>query len=189
MKVRLLILSTVAGGAFVVCIALSSAPWCFEHCGIGRWLQTSGRWSVVLKSRIWSYPGGDKYSFVDDVCPQYLHCTDEDQQSETARLSTVESSSPPGSFVGMIPSSNRFNEWPAVWMVNTTASRRSGLFKFQVFDSMADEVFLTSLSSMVQRIDNSFLGTAFDVSAAIAQIAEIAPPWPTAPFKFSSPTS
>ena len=26
---------------------------------------------------------------VDDVCPQYLHCTDEDQQSETARLSTV----------------------------------------------------------------------------------------------------
>ena len=28
-------------------------------------------------------------SFVDDVCPQYLHCTDEDQQSETARLSTV----------------------------------------------------------------------------------------------------
>ena len=44
---------------------------------------------MVLKSRIWSYPGGDKYSFVDDVCPQYLHCTDEDQQSETARLSTV----------------------------------------------------------------------------------------------------
>ena len=78
------------GGAFVVCITLSSAPWCFEHCGIGRWLQTSGRWSVVLKSRIWSYPGGDKYSFVDDVCPQYLHCTDEDQQSETARLSTVD---------------------------------------------------------------------------------------------------
>ena len=39
---------------------------------------------------IWSYPGGDKYSFVDDVCPQYLHCTDEDQQSETARLSTVD---------------------------------------------------------------------------------------------------
>ena len=84
------LLSTVAGGAFVVCIVLSkgvlcaakkkflavhntpllsSAPWCFEHCGIGRWLQTSGRWSVVLKSRIWSYPGGDKYSFVDDVCP------------------------------------------------------------------------------------------------------------------------
>ena len=29
---------------------------------------------------------------------------------------------------------------------------------------------------MVQRIDNSFLGAAFDVSAAIAQIAEIAPP-------------
>ena len=25
----------------------------------------------------------------NDVCPQYLHCTDEDQQSETARLSTV----------------------------------------------------------------------------------------------------
>ena len=49
------------GGGFVVCIALSSAPWCFEHCGIGRWLQTSGRWSVVLKSRIWSHPGGDKY--------------------------------------------------------------------------------------------------------------------------------
>ena len=69
--------------------ALSSAPWCFEHCGIGRWLQTSFRWSVVLKSRIWSHPGGDKYSFVDDFCPQYLHCTDEDQQSETARLSTV----------------------------------------------------------------------------------------------------
>ena len=45
---------------------------------------------MVLKSRICSYPGGDKYSFVDDVCPQYLHCTDEDQQSETARLSTVE---------------------------------------------------------------------------------------------------
>ena len=105
------LLSTVAGGAFVVCIVLSkgvlcaakkkflavhntpllsSAPWCFEHCGIGRWLQTSGRWSVVLKSRIWSYPGGDKCSFVDDVCPQYLHCTDEDQQSETTRLSTVE---------------------------------------------------------------------------------------------------
>ena len=83
------LLSTVAGGAFVVCITLSSAPWCFEHCNIGRWLQTSGSWSVVLKSRIWSYPGGDKYSFVDDVCPQYLHCTDEDQQSETARLSTV----------------------------------------------------------------------------------------------------
>ena len=39
--------------------------------------------------------------------------------------------------------------------MNTTASRRSGLFKFQVFDSMTDEVFLTSLSSMVQRIDNS----------------------------------
>ena len=75
---------------FVYNFALSSAPWCFEHCGIGRWLQTSGRWSVVLKSRIWSYPGGDKYSFVDDVCPQYLHCTDEDQQSETARLSTVQ---------------------------------------------------------------------------------------------------
>ena len=44
---------------------------------------------MVLKSRIWSYPGGDKYSFVDDVCLQCLHCTDEDQQSETARLSTV----------------------------------------------------------------------------------------------------
>ena len=44
----------------------------------------------MLKSRIWSYPGGDKYSFVDDICPQYLHCTDEDQQSETARLSTVD---------------------------------------------------------------------------------------------------
>ena len=42
-------------------------------------------------------------------------------------------------------------------MVNTTASRRSGLFKFQVFDSMADEVFLTILSSMVQCIDNSSL--------------------------------
>ena len=110
----------------------------------------------------------------------------------TLTLPLDESSSPPGSFVGMIPSSNRFNEWPAVWMVNTTASRRSGLFKFQVFDSMTDEVFefLTSLS-MVQRIDNSFLGTAFDVSAAIAQIAEIAPPWPTAPFncKLSSRTS
>ena len=74
-------------------------------------------------------------------------------------------------------------------MVNTTASRRSGLFKFQVFDSITDEVFLTSLASMVQRIDHSFLGTAFDVSAAIAQIAERATPWPTAPFKFSSPTS
>ena len=36
--------------AFVVCIALSSAPWCVEHCDIGRWLQTSGRWSVVLTS-------------------------------------------------------------------------------------------------------------------------------------------
>ena len=56
---------------------------------IGRWLQTSGRWSVVLKSRIWNHPGGDKYLFVDDVCPQYLHCTDGDQQSETAPLSTV----------------------------------------------------------------------------------------------------
>ena len=85
----LFLLLLLLGGAFVVCITLSSAPWCFEHCGIGRWLQTSGRWSVILKSRIWSYPGGDKYSFVDDVCPQYLHCTDEDQQSETARLSTV----------------------------------------------------------------------------------------------------
>ena len=52
-------------------------------------------------------------------------------------------------------------------MVNTTASRRSGLFKFQVFNNMTDEVFLTSLSSMVQRIDNSFFGTAFDASAAI----------------------
>ena len=65
----------------------------------------------------------------------------------------------------MIPASNcafRFNELPAVWMVNTTASRHSGLFKFQVFDSTTDEVFLTSLSSMVQRIDNSFLGTAFE---------------------------
>ena len=46
--------------------------------------------STSLKSRIWSYPGRDKYSFVDDVCPQYLHCTDEDQQSETVRLSTVQ---------------------------------------------------------------------------------------------------
>ena len=63
--------------------------WALWHWQV---VQTSGRWSVVLKSRIWSYPGGDKHSFVDDVCPQYLHCTDEDQQSETARLSTVDSS-------------------------------------------------------------------------------------------------
>ena len=74
----------------------------------------------------------------------------------TLTLPLDESSSPPGSFVGMIPSSNRFNEWPEVWMVNSTASRRSGLFKFQVFDSMTDEVFLISLSSMVQRIDKFF---------------------------------
>ena len=47
-------------------------------------------------------------------------------------------------------------------MVNTTASRCSGLLKFQVFDSMTDEVFLTSLSSMVQRIDSSFLRTALE---------------------------
>ena len=45
--------STVAWGAFVVCITLSSAPWCFEHCGIGRW-------SVVLKSQICRCPGRDK---------------------------------------------------------------------------------------------------------------------------------
>ena len=52
----------LAGSAgFVACIALSSAPWCFEHCGIGRWLQTRGRCSVVLKSRIWSHPGRDKF--------------------------------------------------------------------------------------------------------------------------------
>ena len=73
-------------GFFVLSLHVSNT---LAGSGIGRWLQTSGRWSVVLKSRIWSYPGGDKYSFVDDVCPQYLHCTDEDQQSETARLSTV----------------------------------------------------------------------------------------------------
>ena len=53
--------STVAGGAFVVCITLSSAPWCFEHCGIGGWLQASGRWSVALKSRVLSYPGREKF--------------------------------------------------------------------------------------------------------------------------------
>ena len=52
-------------------------------------------------------------------------------------------------------------------MVNITASRRSGLFKFQVFNNMPDEVFLTSLSSIVQRIETSFLGTPFDASAAI----------------------
>ena len=28
-------------------------------------------------------------SFVDDACLQYIHCTDEDQSSETARLSAV----------------------------------------------------------------------------------------------------
>ena len=48
-------------GAFVVCITLSSAPGRFEHCGIGRWLETSCRWSVVLRPRIWSYPGRDKF--------------------------------------------------------------------------------------------------------------------------------
>ena len=72
---------------------LKSELICFQEFHlprfIGRWLHTSGRWSVVLKSRIWNHQGGDKYSFVDDVCPQYLHCTDGDQQSETARLSTV----------------------------------------------------------------------------------------------------
>ena len=54
-------LYTHLGGAFVVCILLSSAPWRFEHCGFCRWLQTSCRWSVVLRSRIWSYPGRDKF--------------------------------------------------------------------------------------------------------------------------------
>ena len=61
------LLSTVAVGAFVVCSKHSSAPWCFEHCGIGKWLQTSGRWSVVLKLWVWSYPGRDK--FVCRWCP------------------------------------------------------------------------------------------------------------------------
>ena len=32
-----------------------------------------------MKSRIRTYLGEDKYSFVDDVYPQYLHRTDEDQ--------------------------------------------------------------------------------------------------------------
>ena len=66
-------------GAFVVCIALSSAPWCFEHCGIGRWfIQTSGRWSVVLKSRIWSHPGGDKYSLSHELVHQHHYMNPSD---------------------------------------------------------------------------------------------------------------
>ena len=60
-------LYTHLGGAFVVCTTLSSAPWRFEQCGIGRWLQTSCRWSVVLRSRVWSYPGRDKF-----VCQWWL---------------------------------------------------------------------------------------------------------------------
>ena len=59
-------LCTHLGVAFVVCIMLSSALWRFEHCGIGRWLQTSCRWSVVLRSRIWSYP--DRGQFVCKWC-------------------------------------------------------------------------------------------------------------------------
>ena len=49
-------------------------------------------------------------------------------------------------FLGMIPSSNRFNEWPAVWMVNSTASRRSGLFQVPSLT-----VWLTRYSSPVCR--------------------------------------
>ena len=73
--------------SFALCLA--------QHLGVlstvalaGGYRQVAGGF-MVLKSRIWSrrHLGGDKY--VDDVCPQYLHCTVEDQQSETARLSII----------------------------------------------------------------------------------------------------
>ena len=71
--------------ALLLGVPLSFALHFAQHLGVlstvalAGGLQTSGKWLLVLKSRIRSYPGGDKYSFVDDVCPQYQHCTDEDK--------------------------------------------------------------------------------------------------------------
>ena len=54
------------------------------------------RRKCTLKNKYNDYESGATHcqaqinSFVDDACLQYLHCTDEDQQSKKVRLSTVE---------------------------------------------------------------------------------------------------
>ena len=48
----------------------------WKRFGIGRWLEASGRWSVVLQSRSLELPRHRKYSVINDHCLKYLHCND-----------------------------------------------------------------------------------------------------------------
>ena len=51
-------------------------------------------------------------SFVDDVCLQYPHCSDEDQQSQTVQLPTVKFRAETNTSSTRLPGSSKYPKYP-----------------------------------------------------------------------------
>ena len=84
-------------------------PLVIDHCA---WVLVLFAWVLFIS-----------VSFVRDACLQYLHCTDEEQESETARLSTVVSIGTP--YWCPLVAGCSYACWFLFLQVNATCARRS----------------------------------------------------------------